>query len=216
MPASFLKEVARFKQRGDRVAKLLSRFLLMKMLELPSESLKHVLRDQHGRPFLKGQCDFNLSHTDGRVAVAIARAGHVGIDIEKIRPVPLAELREAFTSSEWDELRENHDPWRTLYTLWTRKESAIKADGRALLKWEPSSFAAGSGESLRLGDRVYRLTELSLGKEYCGWVACEKPDLSLTIQHYSVDEILPDLVHKGGTDGKHGSGTEESLPAHSS
>lgn len=96
----------------------------------------------HGKPCLAGEhrpssLQFNLSHSRGRVMIALARGREVGVDLEwmhgvddwnlladrvlssrelaELRGLPLAQQREAF------------------YNGWTRKEAWLKATGEGLM-----------------------------------------------------------------------------------
>ena len=107
-------------------------------------------RDALGRPRLAAPADrtidFNLAHSDGLVAVAISRAGRVGVDVEcggrdrtalgaLYADATLHELRafgmrdeEIAQISALPELRrESH-----FLDWWTLREAVAKADGRGL------------------------------------------------------------------------------------
>ena len=196
LPSGFREELKRFKRPEDRIAKLLSRLLLLRLLGHPTLRLgvlEQIELDQYKRPFLPGGPDFNLSHTEGMVGIAVSKVGRIGIDLERVREVPIEELREAFTDGEWEKLQTETDPYRQLYTIWTRKEAVIKADGGALLRWNPATFPAGEGPHTHLGQRKYYLTQLELMTGYCGWVASEHHDVKLNIRRFHVEDILPDL-----------------------
>lgn len=93
---------------------------------------------QHGKPFVVNppirDFDTNLSHTRGRIAVAIAWGGRVGIDVEavdrKTDPAEIAprvfapeEIEWMLSTGESDEQRDR------FFRLWTLKESYAKALG---------------------------------------------------------------------------------------
>lgn len=93
--------------------------------------------DERGRPFLDDPPhdapDFNLSHSGSLIAIAIARGGRVGVDVEwHGRNRGLRELvsqvmgphEAAFLNTlEGPEFR------RAFYECWTRKEALVKALG---------------------------------------------------------------------------------------
>lgn len=79
---------------------------------------------------------FNLSHSDGLALYAVARGREVGIDVERVRPIPDAEaIAERFFSvrenSVFRAVPENKKP-EAFFTCWTRKEAFIKARGEGL------------------------------------------------------------------------------------
>jgi len=85
-----------------------------------------------GRPSLR----FNLSHSHGRILVAVAHAREVGVDLERVIP-DRAEpgiARRFFASREAAALDELSGPDRVegFFNCWTRKEAFVKALGQGL------------------------------------------------------------------------------------
>jgi 4'-phosphopantetheinyl transferase len=80
--------------------------------------------------------DFNLSHSENVLALAVVLDRQVGVDIEVVRPGVdvLAVAEAAFTAGELDWLRvlppEQQRP--AFYGLWTRKEAMSKVDGQGI------------------------------------------------------------------------------------
>lgn len=79
---------------------------------------------------------FNLSHTRGLVACAVARGRDIGVDVESLsRPGPDLSIADAyFSPSEVSLLRAQPEALQreTFFRLWTLKESYIKAIGAGL------------------------------------------------------------------------------------
>jgi len=109
----------------------------------PAPSAWRFRAGTHGKPELvagqaAGHARFNLSHSRGMVAVAIAADCEVGIDVEALaRRVSddAAIARRHFTRGEQDSLAGRADPVerrRAFLALWTAKEAFIKATGRGL------------------------------------------------------------------------------------
>lgn len=84
-----------------------------------------VFIGNNGKPMTNG-CYFNISHSHGLVACAVAEVP-VGIDVEKIRPVPPRLLR-ILSPAERESVRCDADFFR----LWTLKEALIKCRGGVL------------------------------------------------------------------------------------
>lgn len=82
----------------------------------------------HGKPFVPGSPGFSLSHSGRYVVLAVA-SGEVGADIEEVRPRPSAVAERCFSAAELRWLDAAADPVRAFYTLWTAKESIMKASG---------------------------------------------------------------------------------------
>lgn len=81
-----------------------------------------VFIGNNGKPMTNG-CYFNISHSHGLVACAVAEVS-VGIDVEKIRPVSPRLLR-ILSPAERESVRCDEDFFR----LWTLKEALIKCRG---------------------------------------------------------------------------------------
>jgi len=95
----------------------------------------------HGKPALAPPDDeaglrFNVSHSDGLALYAIGRGREIGVDVERIRPLPGAErIAERFFSlPERTALQAlpASAKLEAFFTCWTRKEAYIKARGDGL------------------------------------------------------------------------------------
>jgi 4'-phosphopantetheinyl transferase len=78
---------------------------------------------------------FNISHTDGLVAVAVSRHCELGIDVEAVdRSVDLAVADRYFFGAEadWLAVQPRDRQLESFLRLWTLKEAYIKATGRGL------------------------------------------------------------------------------------
>lgn len=93
--------------------------------------------NQHGKPHIANTTSealyFNLSHTDGMIALAVTRIGEIGIDVESVnRNNDLRSLADyCFTEIEQDYLYKDDEQEfeRRFFTLWTLKEAVVKAVG---------------------------------------------------------------------------------------
>lgn len=97
--------------------------------------------DAYGKPHVVDptgaakRISFNISHTDGLVAIGVGLDRALGIDVESMQrqaPLPIAE--RYFSPSESQALRRlpAHAQARRFWDLWTLKESYIKARGMGL------------------------------------------------------------------------------------
>ncbi|SCC02841.1 4'-phosphopantetheinyl transferase family protein [Gilliamella intestini] len=84
----------------------------------------------NGRPsFLESHLpDFNISHSQDWVAVAISLVGKVGLDIEVARPRKnyLKVAKNFFADDEYQWMIKQEDSLKAFWQLWTLKESALK------------------------------------------------------------------------------------------
>jgi 4'-phosphopantetheinyl transferase len=81
----------------------------------------------HGRPRI-ADLHVNVSHSGDLVAVAVSRAGPVGVDVEQIVDVDVAGLSSVVLAPD-----ETADERSGFFTYWTRKEAVVKATGDGLL-----------------------------------------------------------------------------------
>ena len=76
---------------------------------------------------------FNLSHTRGHVAVAVALDREVGVDVERVAPARADEevARQLFAPAEFADFQKEPEAGRVaaFFDVWTLKEAYIKAVG---------------------------------------------------------------------------------------
>jgi phosphopantetheine--protein transferase-like protein len=131
------ERVDRFLFDPDRhvflLAHALRRAALSRVLGVPPESLFFQGSPSEKPTLASHGLDFNLTHTRGFAAVAIAAAGSVGVDAEPFgRANDIAGIRErVFTAREIEMLDNCDPPQRTerLVWLWTVKEAVMKVTG---------------------------------------------------------------------------------------
>lgn len=95
-----------------------------------------VGREPSGRPYVPGSDLWvSLSHGRGVVAAAVSDTGPVGVDVERIRPLPALALACRWLSDVDTAWVARHDPPRRVAAflwLWTQKEALGKARGTGL------------------------------------------------------------------------------------
>lgn len=169
------------------VARATLRQILAGYTGRPAEALVFTYGTQ-GKPALVGGGPrFNVSHSEERALIAIARA-EVGVDVEALREVAGADrIAERFFSlPEREELRALPEARRTegFFTCWTRKEAYVKARGEGLahpldafaVSAAPGSPAHIRSTSPRAGDVArWSLAALPVGEGFVGAVAVEGP-----------------------------------------
>jgi 4'-phosphopantetheinyl transferase len=85
----------------------------------------------HGKPALPGGPAFSLSHSEGLALCAVAANLEVGIDVERVRPVPEASaiMDRWFGESEGRAWRSGGERDQGFIRFWTRREAYLKALG---------------------------------------------------------------------------------------
>jgi 4'-phosphopantetheinyl transferase len=156
------------------------RMILGRYLGVGPERLEFAVGER-GKPRLLGDCgglEFNLAHTEDLALCAITQGRAIGIDIERVRPMPDAEqiVSRFFGEREQAEFF-NYPPQERLaafFRAWTRKESYVKATGEGLARHLSSfavTLAAASPAILTIGNdpdaaRRWTLRDIDLGPEY--------------------------------------------------
>lgn len=97
--------------------------------------LPPISRSRCGKPFFPdcSHIHFSLSHS-GLYALCAVGAHPLGVDIEAVKPRNPALPRKVLTDAEFRWYEENGADWSAFYTLWTRKESFCKRQGRGVVR----------------------------------------------------------------------------------
>lgn len=141
-------------------------------------------RDNFGRPAIKSlKGDFNITHTDGFAAVAVGHS-RLGLDAEAMKPLEgmfdLAKMN--FTREEYDFLRAaaETDVAALFYTIWTAKESLLKAVGSGFsIASDSFSLVDSSGliDHFTFRGRSWRLSRLQ-DRNGCKVSLCTQSDMT--------------------------------------
>lgn len=116
------------------------REILSSYLEM-SPSQLHFRYGASGKPYLdevegSAPLQFNVTHSEDLILVAVTNACCLGIDVERVRPIPEIEniVVNYFSAREASELAAlpKEQQQCAFYQIWTRKEACLKATGRGL------------------------------------------------------------------------------------
>ena len=150
-------------------------------------SLQQLQFPEHGKPFIAGDWDFNLSHSGDIVACAISRQGRIGIDVERHRDVEPQRFKRYFSK---DELEWMADDDKCFIELWTRKEAVIKASGiglKGLSKVITQDNLTASDEQ---GE--WYLHKLELDKDYSAHVAIDAEVSIQSLHQINIQQLRED------------------------
>lgn len=199
------ERAGRFVQDRDRRRFVARRALLRRLLGayLDADPAAIGVREGgDGKPRLRSSPDregleFNLSHSEGLVLVAVARDVPVGVDVERVRPLPEArELARAhFAPEEVEALAavQADERSRAFLTCWTRKEAVVKARGGGL-SLPLDDFVVGvdpeapertvplDGPS---GDEGWTLSHLDPAEGWVGALAAPRPGLDVVRRRWT-------------------------------
>lgn len=128
----------RYLRAQDRETFVLARSLLRQILAVILDCQPETLSfsfNAWGKPFVDGvDINFNLSHSNNAVAIALSWDDELGVDIEQqqSRQFSIEFLTRCCTSRELKLLKDSATPEADFYALWTLKEAALKAAGKGL------------------------------------------------------------------------------------
>jgi 4'-phosphopantetheinyl transferase len=165
-----------------------------------------IIAGPAGRPVLHpaSSLQFNLSHSGARRLAGVTRRGRLGVDLERIRPLPrfAALTRRVCTASEqtWLAGRPARLAAAGFFRLWTRKEALLKGIGVGL------TVAPGLVEVLddcvRVDGRRWLLRDLTVPRGYrcCVAVAIPRAGWSprFRIRGWTARTRRSYAVHQGG------------------
>jgi len=142
------------------------RDILARYTTAPLEFALH----EHGKPYLPLSPDlhFNLSHSHEMALLAVADH-EVGVDIEKLRPMPrFAQVAERFFPSSEEMPADEVD----FFFRWTRIEARVKARGTGL-------FGSSSQP-----EQPLTIMEVQVPEGFAAAVAAEKTEFAIRLLDY--------------------------------
>jgi 4'-phosphopantetheinyl transferase len=147
----------------------------------------------HGRPRLPGTgLHVSISHSGAMVAVAVSRAGEVGVDVQQIAGDSVDELSAlVLAESEAGHVAAARD----FFTFWTRKEALVKATGDGVTVPLPEVVVTPPGTPPRLldyprpGGLAAQLRDLSPDLGYVGALAVLSPR-PVVVRERSAEQLL--------------------------
>ena len=141
LDAAELARYQRFRSPRRQLEFLLGRTLLKTLLAdlLPAEpNAISLALTPNGQPYLSAggrapRFHFSLAHASGRYLVGVS-AHPIGVDVERIQPVDLAQVQHFLSALERQQLAALPAPERNrqFYCLFTRKEAFFKATDKHL------------------------------------------------------------------------------------
>ncbi len=211
-----LARAARFKfdrsRRESIATRALARTALSDCHPMPPKAWRYML-NAHGKPSVDPEVasassiSFNLSNAPGLVVCLVANGAEVGVDVEPLgRAEQIMKVApEVFSQTERAqlELLNGAEKLDRAVSLWTLKESYIKARGMGLaIPLDKFSFVFGGAEGVRLdmdaslndrserwqfclidhaGHRIAVMTERRAGTELEVWEAHPIPESAVQV-----------------------------------
>ncbi len=178
---------------------LLARYSVGQYLCKAEQEINLVFGEK-GKPHIGNleNVHFNISHSGHYVVCAVGPA-EIGIDVERVRKVNLRIAERFFSDAEIHDLmaRDENDRMQYFITLWTIKESYLKAIGRGLTQHLNSFTICRNGDSYLLtGNKEaegYGIETRQLSHDYMMAVCSPLPFLPSDINFISLKDILKTL-----------------------
>ncbi len=161
----------RFRRWQDAQAYIAGKLLLARLFHIPSRELT-LSYTANSRPFIRGACDFNISHSGALVVIAVGGAGRIGIDIESEGDIDLSIYQRLFSTEEWNQIvGAGSGMARRFYESWTQKEAVLKADGCGLI--HPMNEVRLCHRSAWFNQAWWNLSKLDIAAGYACHLAME-------------------------------------------
>jgi len=175
LPEELNQKVGKYRRWQDAHACLFGKHLLLAALRREgwSGNLNALQHTSYGRPYLPGGPDFNISHSGTRVVCILGSQGRVGIDLEEIRDIDIADFKDQFSTEEWQAILAADEPLDLFYHFWTAKECVSKADGRGL-NLPLASLVIENNTTILLEGRSWNIREIKGFRGYACHMASEE------------------------------------------
>ncbi|MGJ7519871.1 4'-phosphopantetheinyl transferase family protein [Variovorax sp. LT1P1] len=142
LSADEMARARRFVFEHDRHRYIAAHAALRQLLDRhpgATDAPPHIVAGRFGKPALtpaSGRLHFNLSHSQDTGLIALSTRHELGVDIERVRPMPdaLALAAAYFSPAERAALAACPEAQRdrAFFVCWTRKEACLKAVGIGL------------------------------------------------------------------------------------
>ncbi|MGI0495028.1 4'-phosphopantetheinyl transferase family protein [Alkalinema pantanalense CENA528] len=205
------------RQRADRFVKPLHRdrfiagrgilrVLLGQCLGIAPERLQFSY-GPHGKPELAYPAEagwqFNLAHSEDQSLIALTQGAAIGVDLEKIRPMPQLDQLTArfYAPAEHAQIMATPlaDRETLFFRYWTCKEAFLKATGEGLGKLQQLELALG--RSVQAGivrivtlpespPTAWQLRELPLTNDFVGAIAVAHAEIVISFDSFQTGEFL--------------------------
>ncbi|MHB8209248.1 4'-phosphopantetheinyl transferase family protein [Mucilaginibacter sp.] len=132
LPDREKKKLDSFRRWQDVTASVIGKALLLQSLKHIGANLRlaDIKYTEFNKPFFESNLDFNIAHSNNYVVCAMATNCRIGIDIEKVKTGPITDYKAILSNSELDTIINSIAFHETFYSVWTKKEAIVKADGR--------------------------------------------------------------------------------------
>jgi 4'-phosphopantetheinyl transferase len=181
-PSTLQSQILKYKNQDDRDRTIIGKALLaeaLKVLEI-DYCLDEIKFTQHHRPYFNDSFDFNISHSQDFVVCAVSKTNRVGVDVEKIKPVDINDLKMGFSNEDWNYICGAEDQLQRFYSLWTKRESFLKAIGSGFIQLPPE--VSYNTDKIAWNKKEWWVCEIPLHKEYSCYLAIDQPEPEIQLR----------------------------------
>jgi 4'-phosphopantetheinyl transferase len=188
MPPGIRASILSYKRWQDRQATLFGKLLLLSALQIKfhdagMQKFQSLEATRDGKPFIPGGPEFNISHSEDMIVLAVTESGAVGIDVEKIRAVNIEDFSQYIP--EVEDLHEKYDADHVknlFFDCWTQKEAVLKGYGKGLLA--PLKQVALRGSTALFNETTWFIKKLLIDDGYCCHIATDQ-----RVEHVAVEDV---------------------------
>ncbi|MCI3939185.1 4'-phosphopantetheinyl transferase superfamily protein [Chryseobacterium aahli] len=195
MPLDFQQRVSRYKKWQNVQASIIGRLLLdnlIKTFDL-NLSIEKLVYNSNQKPYFENtNIFFNVSHTEDIVVCVITDINEIGIDIEKLQNININNFKNFLTRHEWETLNNSQNAMDSFISLWTQKESVIKATGYGL-SLNLASFEIENDNTTVIDNNIYSVKDIYINQKYKCHLAI-KGDFLQTVDIELLNEYLKRLL----------------------
>lgn len=177
LPKNLKEHMLLFKKNDDQARFAAGRYLLFHALTEAGqpEALQHLKTDEHGRYFIPGMPDFNISHSGNWVGLAWRPSAKVGLDIEFKRELDPSAFTKQFSPLEMQAMLASPNPLEAFFKNWTRKEAVMKAEGRGMRIPLHSIRLAKHGARIDGDERFWHYRPITVDEAHACHLCSDRP-----------------------------------------
>lgn len=179
LPYPLQEKVLKYRKWQDRHANLFGKLLLIKALNYygyGNRELEQIQYNDYGKPYIDINLKFNISHSGKFVICSISNLYDLGIDIEEVVDLHIADFKNSFSANEWMEIMKSESSINKFYEFWTIKEAVAKAEGKGLSL--PLADLVLEKSSVKVFEKTWHILKIDLDPGYSASIATDIPLIS--------------------------------------
>jgi 4'-phosphopantetheinyl transferase len=174
--SKFQEKIQRYRRWQDAQLSLLGRIMLLQTVEIQKGRTycDHTVKlTEFNKPYFEDHfLHFNVSHSGDIVVFAHSEEQELGVDIELMADIEVADFKEQMTANEWNYILQSPDRKAAFFSYWAKKEAVIKAYGSGL-NIPLNSFEVLHNKAL-LNEHLFYVKEITIDERYKCFVSLNK------------------------------------------